>query len=605
MSPTAPEAPGLPSADSGAKHTNRPGSSEGREITGGVHTTPGGSPIKHDAYFFKDGNVTFLVDGTLYCVHRYFFSRDSVYFSTRFSQLDIQDHEALPTVIPIDELERKDFEALLSVLYPANFGAYELTYEQWRSVLHLSTHWGFTSLREFALKSITPTPHDQLVLARTYSIDHWVLPALTALCERSFPLSLDEARQMSMGDVVLVARVREEIRGSTLRVGAADIRRHIEVAQAQAEQLNHTVGDDVQRDAPKNEAPTQKSDSTVAPGIDPNAGAKITETVGVTSPSEPQRAGTKEGDTHEGDAKHSSKEEAPPESQGEDARRNVEQPHVVEGTPQYLEKSVATSDMQASGTRKSEDASREAAACPSSQVGAVLVENHARETVSRLDVEAEAESVRRLVGLEAEAAKERAKAEEKARKEAARAKEEADAEAKRTAMEAEAKVKREAEAKARAEAAAKAKLKAEAEDRELVEALRAEIEAMVEAAVEAEKAKADARRAKIEADVRAMVDAEARGETAAETMAKEARDRKPTLLSPVTDAWGKIIKCENCSNHAVGALHYCSQRYMKCDRCRRGRERFEFFRECDTCPGTPVEEDSETGKFAYKSDYFY
>ncbi|KAH9174999.1 hypothetical protein EDB89DRAFT_1815788, partial [Lactarius sanguifluus] len=167
---------------------------------------------RHDAYFFKDGNVTFLVDGTLYCVHRYFFSRDSVYFSTRFSQFDIQDHEALPTIIPIDDLERKDFEALLSVLYPANFGAYELTYEQWKSVLHLSTHWGFTSLREFALKSITPTPHDQLVLARTYSIDHWVLPALTALCERSLPLSLDEAWQMSMGDVILVARVREEIR---------------------------------------------------------------------------------------------------------------------------------------------------------------------------------------------------------------------------------------------------------------------------------------------------------------------------------------------------------------------------------------------------------
>ncbi|KAH9022416.1 hypothetical protein EDB84DRAFT_498482 [Lactarius hengduanensis] len=595
MSPTAPEAAGLPSAESGAKHTNRPGSSGGREITRGVHTTPGGSPIKHDAYFFKDGNVTFLVDGTLYCVHRYFFSRDSVYFSTRFSQLDIQDHEALPTVIPIDDLKRKDFEALLSVLYPANFGAYELTYEQWKSVLHLSTHWGFTSLREFALKSITPTSHDQLVLARTYSIDHWVLPALTALCERSLPLSLDEARQMSMGDIVLVARVREEICGSILRVGVADIRRHIEVAQAQAEELNHTVGDDVQRDAPRNEATTQKSDSTAASGIDPNAGAKITETVGVTSPSEPQRAGTREGDTHEGDAKHSSKEEVPPESQGEDARRNVEQPHVVEGTPQYLEKSVATSDVQAGGTRKSEDASREAAACPSAQVGAVLEENHEMGTVPRLDVEAEAENVRRL---EAEVAKERAKAEEEARKEAARAKEEADVEAKKTAMEAEAKVKREAEARAKAEA----KLKAETEDRERVEeALRAKIK-RVEAALEAEKAKAS--QAKFEADVRAMVDARARGETAAEAMAKEARDRKRMLLSPVTDAWGKIIECENCPNHAVGALHYCSQRYMKCDRCRRGRERFQFFRECDTCPGTPVpgaEEDGETGYFADKS----
>ncbi|KAH9161839.1 hypothetical protein EDB89DRAFT_691528 [Lactarius sanguifluus] len=108
MSPTASEAPGLPSA----------GFSEGKIPRSG-QTITDDSFIRHDAYFFKDGNVTFLVDGMLYCVHRYFFARDSVYFSKRFAQLDIRDHEALPTIISIGDVERKDFEALLSVLYPA------------------------------------------------------------------------------------------------------------------------------------------------------------------------------------------------------------------------------------------------------------------------------------------------------------------------------------------------------------------------------------------------------------------------------------------------------------------------------------------------------
>jgi hypothetical protein len=58
------------------------------------------------------------IDGTLYCVHRYFFSRDSAYFSTRFSQLGTRDHEALPTIISISDVERNDFEALLAILYP-------------------------------------------------------------------------------------------------------------------------------------------------------------------------------------------------------------------------------------------------------------------------------------------------------------------------------------------------------------------------------------------------------------------------------------------------------------------------------------------------------
>ena len=133
MPPTAPEAPGLHSADLEAKHTSL---LEGRKTPRGEHAAPDDSSIRHDAYFFKDGNVTFLVrglpclfiphvltilqiDGTLYCVHQYFFSRDSTYFSERFAKLGVRDHEALPIIISIGDVEGNDFEALLSVLYPA------------------------------------------------------------------------------------------------------------------------------------------------------------------------------------------------------------------------------------------------------------------------------------------------------------------------------------------------------------------------------------------------------------------------------------------------------------------------------------------------------
>ena len=122
-----------------------------------------------------------------------------------------------------------------------DFESQEPTYEQWKSVLHLSTRWGFASLRKLALKSIRPpTSHDQLVLARTYSVEEWVLPALTALCSRSLPLSLDEARQMDIEDVILVASVREEIRDGALRVDVTDISHYVEAAQAG--KLDHLVG---------------------------------------------------------------------------------------------------------------------------------------------------------------------------------------------------------------------------------------------------------------------------------------------------------------------------------------------------------------------------
>ncbi|KAH9032582.1 hypothetical protein EDB85DRAFT_1834155, partial [Lactarius pseudohatsudake] len=172
---------------------------------------------RHSKYFFKDGNVTFLVDGILYCVHRYFFSRDSVYFSSRFAHLGVRDHEASSTIVSLGDVERKDFDGFLSVLYPENFEGHDLSYEQWISVLHLSTRWGFVSLRKLALRSINPpTSYDRLVLARTYTVDHWVVPALTALCERTAPLNLDEARGMNIEDVVLVANVREDIRSKAI-----------------------------------------------------------------------------------------------------------------------------------------------------------------------------------------------------------------------------------------------------------------------------------------------------------------------------------------------------------------------------------------------------
>ena len=99
-------------------------------------------------------------------------------------------------------------------------------------MLHLSTRWDFASIRRLALGSIkSPTPHDRLLLARTYSVDDWVIPALSALCERTAPLSLSEARQMSIEDVVIVSTVREDIRGHALQVDLAEIPLRVEAEQ--------------------------------------------------------------------------------------------------------------------------------------------------------------------------------------------------------------------------------------------------------------------------------------------------------------------------------------------------------------------------------------
>ncbi|KAI0262153.1 hypothetical protein BC834DRAFT_958893 [Gloeopeniophorella convolvens] len=186
---------------------------------------------RHGTYFFEDGNITFLVDNTLFCVHRYFFARDSSHFAKRLVRLGARENEALEATISLRDVKRADFEAFLSILYPAEFDEHSRSYEQWKGVLHLSTLWDFTSVRRLALASLKPpTPFDQLLLGRAYSVEHYIVPAMSSLCERPEPLTLGEVRQMRPEDVVLVASVRESIRGAALEIEPSDIPASVQVA---------------------------------------------------------------------------------------------------------------------------------------------------------------------------------------------------------------------------------------------------------------------------------------------------------------------------------------------------------------------------------------
>ncbi|KAF8483701.1 hypothetical protein DFH94DRAFT_690169 [Russula ochroleuca] len=196
-------------------------------------STKQGPFTQHKRFFFEDGNITFLVDGILYRVHRYFFCRDSNMFMTRLSRLLAQEVSSLP-VISIENVKSKDFDAFLSVLYPLDFNALEEhSFEESSSILDLSTRWGFTSIRELAIRCLEPpTPHERLILGKKYGVDQWIALALQELCERPQPLTPDEARLMEFEDVVLVGSVREKVRKHALTVNSAGIRDFLEAQKS-------------------------------------------------------------------------------------------------------------------------------------------------------------------------------------------------------------------------------------------------------------------------------------------------------------------------------------------------------------------------------------
>jgi hypothetical protein len=93
------------------------------------------------------------------------------------------------------------------------------TLTEWTDVLHLSSKWGFSHLRDSSIQAIVPlaSPVDKLVLARRYSFTDWIETAYVDLFEREDDLTVDEARRMAIEDVVAIAKGRREGRAARVR----------------------------------------------------------------------------------------------------------------------------------------------------------------------------------------------------------------------------------------------------------------------------------------------------------------------------------------------------------------------------------------------------
>ncbi|KAI9064781.1 hypothetical protein FKP32DRAFT_1675319 [Trametes sanguinea] len=179
-------------------------------------------PVPHADYYFEDGNLVVLVENTLFRLFRSTFVRHSAVFKDLFSLPT--GHSGAPVEGNDDDnplhfsgISAVDFERLLWVLYPSSYSSHKAkTLDEWRSILGLATRWEFNDVRELAireLQNLDMPPVDRICLGQEFEIDgHWALSAYTALCERSEPLSLDEAARLGLDVSIRIARLREQLR---------------------------------------------------------------------------------------------------------------------------------------------------------------------------------------------------------------------------------------------------------------------------------------------------------------------------------------------------------------------------------------------------------
>ena len=90
----------------------------------------------------------------------------------------------------------------------------DLTFDQWVSVLKLTTMWRFTRLRRATIDKMTPMldsvdPIRRITLARVYDVAQWLLPGLHALARRTEPLKMNEVEPLGLQTFGRMAQVRE------------------------------------------------------------------------------------------------------------------------------------------------------------------------------------------------------------------------------------------------------------------------------------------------------------------------------------------------------------------------------------------------------------
>ncbi|KAL5532891.1 hypothetical protein ACEPAF_4665 [Sanghuangporus sanghuang] len=181
-------------------------------MSGLSSSTSIGKPRDNHYYFTL---TTFEVEDIMFRVPRLPFEAESQIFRDMF---------ALPTDVPADGnsdemplvlhgVSAKDFRAFLKVLFdPAHAPQIEPTQDEWTSVMRLAHMWCCDRLFALAISKLDmliADPVAKIVLAKTFGIKDWLLPAYFELATRKESFTLEEANKLGIECLVRLAEVRE------------------------------------------------------------------------------------------------------------------------------------------------------------------------------------------------------------------------------------------------------------------------------------------------------------------------------------------------------------------------------------------------------------
>ncbi|KAH8110463.1 hypothetical protein DFH11DRAFT_1802646 [Phellopilus nigrolimitatus] len=171
---------------------------------------------RHKYFDFKDGNVTFLVENTLFTIHQYFLERDSSTMRSMFARAHLSGivRGTKENPIKLCGVTSLGFERFLKILYPPKFGEDSLTCSyEWESALRIADQYEFANIRKLAiLKLLADAPcSERLDIGQRYNVRLLVLTGFRDICNREASLKLEEVQLLNAEDITLIMRCREDL----------------------------------------------------------------------------------------------------------------------------------------------------------------------------------------------------------------------------------------------------------------------------------------------------------------------------------------------------------------------------------------------------------
>ncbi|KIJ21065.1 hypothetical protein PAXINDRAFT_165856 [Paxillus involutus ATCC 200175] len=175
--------------------------------------------VKHEQYYVDDGNVTFLVERTLFRVHKSFFERESEFFKTYFAHSREDEpgsdgSEAKPYKLNVGS---EDFAEFVSVWYNQDYTS-SRSKDAWLVILQLATRWEFPQVRKLAiskLEALRLPAVEKIALYKEHGIDHKLLiPSYIDLCRSPTLPSPADGDLLSMETIINLLNARERERES-------------------------------------------------------------------------------------------------------------------------------------------------------------------------------------------------------------------------------------------------------------------------------------------------------------------------------------------------------------------------------------------------------